>query len=111
MRAMPSPTWRTVPTSARSVSTSYSSIRCFRIEVISSGRSFTRSPFLMTLSCGCQLPAEALEPAAHARVETARAHLKHDPADQARIDLACRLDLAAGGLLDVLRSSRASLSE
>src|SRR6185503_10324561 len=38
---MPSPTWSTVPTSERSVSTSYCSIRCFRIEVISSGRSFT----------------------------------------------------------------------
>src|SRR5438876_286416 len=99
---MPSPTWRTVPTSARSVSTSYSSIRCFRIEVISSGRSFTQSP-LLVLSCGCQLPPEALEPAADARVETARADLEHDPADQARIDLACHLDLTAGGLLDVLQ--------
>src|SRR5919204_2011127 len=41
---IPSPTWSTVPTSARSVSTSYSSIRCLRIDVISSGRSFTGSP-------------------------------------------------------------------
>src|SRR5215471_10073535 len=41
---MPSPTWRTVPTSARSVSTEYSSIRCLRIEVISSGRSFKATP-------------------------------------------------------------------
>src|SRR5919198_2919660 len=41
---IPSPTWSTVPTSARSVSTSYSSIRCLRIEVISSGRSFTATP-------------------------------------------------------------------
>jgi len=38
MRAMPSPTWRTVPTSERSVSTSYCSILDFRIRVISSGR-------------------------------------------------------------------------
>src|SRR5919197_2912201 len=43
---MPSPTWRTVPTSARSISTSYCSIRSFRIEVISSGRSFTWSLLL-----------------------------------------------------------------
>src|SRR6266511_4148896 len=41
MRAIPSPIWRTVPTSARSVSTSYCSILSLRIEVISSGRSFT----------------------------------------------------------------------
>src|SRR5712691_3229571 len=45
MRAMPSPTWSTVPTSARSVSTSYRSIRSLRIDVISSGRSFTRASF------------------------------------------------------------------
>src|SRR4026209_2619119 len=41
MRAIPSPIWRTVPTSARSVSTSYSSICLRRIEGISSGRIFT----------------------------------------------------------------------
>src|SRR5579875_222901 len=46
MRAMPSPTCRTVPTSARSVSTSYCSIRCLRIEVISSGLSFMPSLLL-----------------------------------------------------------------
>ena len=40
-RAMPSPSWSTAPTSARFVSTSNSSIRLRRIEVISSGRSFT----------------------------------------------------------------------
>ena len=42
---MPSPTWSTVPTSARSVSTSKSLIRSLRMAVISSGRSFTRAPF------------------------------------------------------------------
>src|SRR5436190_818268 len=97
MRAIPSPTWRTVPTSARSVSTSNSSIRCFRIEVISSGRSFTRTP----LSNCCQLSLQALEPAAHARVEPVRADLEDDSADQARVDGARRLDLAAGRLLDL----------
>ncbi len=40
-RAMPSPSWRTAPTSARFVSTSNSSMRARRIDVISSGRSFT----------------------------------------------------------------------
>src|SRR4029078_4229172 len=55
---MPSPTWSTVPTSERSVSTSYCSIRCFRIEVISSGRSFTNlSPgfFTCPVLCGMYL--------------------------------------------------------
>src|SRR5829696_1264259 len=49
MRAMPSPTWRTFPTSARSVSTSNFSIRSFRIEVISSGRSFTERSFVSSV--------------------------------------------------------------
>src|SRR6266545_2563786 len=40
MRAMPSPTCSTVPTSERSVWTSYCSILVLRIDVISSGRSF-----------------------------------------------------------------------
>jgi hypothetical protein len=43
-RAIPSPTCSTVPTSDRSVSTSYCSILCLRIEVISSGRSFNAAP-------------------------------------------------------------------
>ncbi len=90
-RAIPSPTWRTVPTSARSVSTSYSWIRCFRIDVISSGRSFTKSPF----SYRCQLAAEALQTAADARVEPVRPDLEHDPADQLGVDAAARLNLAA----------------
>src|SRR4029450_8274494 len=42
---MPSPTWSTVPTSARSVSTAKSSMRCLRMVVISSGRSFTGAPY------------------------------------------------------------------
>src|SRR3954447_21742172 len=45
---MPSPICRTVPTSARSVSTSYCSIRWRRIDVISSGRSFKSSQLLMS---------------------------------------------------------------
>src|SRR5437764_1406713 len=51
---MPSPSWRTVPTSERSVSTSYCSIRCLRIDVISSGRSFKSAPCLKRLA---RLPA------------------------------------------------------
>src|SRR5918911_1848326 len=52
---MPSPTWRTLPTSARSVSTSYCSIRWRRIEVISSGRSFTRDSFQALPGAGSRL--------------------------------------------------------
>ena len=48
-RAMPSPTWRTEPTSERSVWTSYCSILDLRIDVISSGRSFN-SQLLVTSS-------------------------------------------------------------
>src|SRR5919197_2789022 len=96
---MPSPTWSTLPTSARSVSTSYSSIRCFRIDVISSGLSFTKSP----LSYGCQLAAQPLQTAAHARVEPVGAHLEHDSADQFGVDAAARLDAAPRRTLDLLQ--------
>src|SRR5919204_6387392 len=111
---MPSPTWSTVPTSARSVSTSYSSIRCFRIEVISSGRSFTKSPLLSEpgstqsleppgFSYRCQLAAEPLQTAAHARVEPVGAHLEHDSADQFGVDAAARLDTAPRRALELLQ--------
>ena len=107
-RAIPSPTWSTVPTSARSVSTSYSSIRCFRIAVISSGRSFTESPSVRGLTVSSrslgdgQLAPEPLEPPAHACVQAVRADVHDDAADQVRVDAARRLDLAARGLLDLL---------
>ena len=108
-RAMPSPTCSTVPTSDRSVSTSYCSIRDLRIEVISSGRSFTLSPcFRSSSSCGGELVAEALQAAAHAGVDAQRACLQDHAADQLGIDLAGRLDRAAGGLLD-LRDDRGCL--
>src|SRR5215210_2149650 len=105
---MPSPTCRTVPTSARSLSTSYSSMRCLRIDVISSGRSFTASPSALgvwwvprNLLGGRELAAEPLQAAAHARVETVRADLQHDPADQVGVDGASRLDRAAGRARDL----------
>src|SRR5689334_6281517 len=94
---MPSPTSSTLPTSARSLSTSYCSIRCLRIEVISSGRSF------MNLLSGCgQLAAQPLQAAADARVETVGTNLQDDAADQVGVDRARRLDLAAGRLLDLV---------
>src|SRR5579864_1833263 len=95
MRAMPSPIDRTVPTSARSVSTSYCSIRWRRIDVISSGLSFI---CLLALD---EFLSQSFQPAANARVDAVRAGLQHDPADEVRIDAARRLDLAAGRFLDL----------
>src|SRR5438105_14620440 len=93
---MPSPIWRTVPTSARSVSTSYCSIRWRRIDVISSGRSFK------ALSAPHEFVSQSFQSSAHARVDPVRARLQHDAADELRVDLARRFHLAAGGLLDLL---------
>src|SRR5438876_595495 len=95
MRAMPSPTWRTVPISARSVSTSYSSIRCRRIDVISSGRSFK------SLSAPHEFLSQSFQASAQARVDTVRAGLQHDAADQLRVDAAGRLDRSSSRLLDL----------
>src|SRR5581483_1014040 len=100
MRAMPSPICRTVPTSARSVSTSYCSIRCRRIEVISSGRSFT------SLSAPHECLSQSFQPSSHARVDAIRARLQHDAADEIGIDGPRRLDLPSRRLLD-LRNDRA----
>src|SRR5215210_5954974 len=109
-RAMPSPTWSTEPTSARSVWTSYSSIRLLRIDVISSGRSFKALScdwVVASLVCARgQFVAELLEPAAHARVDAQRAGLQDDPADQVRVDAARRLDRAPRRLLDLPRDRR-----
>src|SRR5215211_5172720 len=98
MRAMPSPTCRTVPTSERSVSTSYCSILDLRIDVISSGRSFKASPSLVR---GRQISAKSFEAAADAGVETQRARLEDDAADQVGVDGARGVDGAAGRALDL----------
>src|SRR5581483_4328875 len=95
---MPSPTWSTVPTSARSVSTSKSLIRSLRIAVISSGRSFTW--FLS--GSGNEFSGQALQAAAHAGVDAQRAGLQDDAADQLGIDMPRRLDGPAGRALDLL---------
>src|SRR2546423_6899216 len=101
---MPSPTWSTVPTSARSVSTSNSLIRSLRMAVISSGRSFTG--FLS--GSRDEFSGESFQAAAHACVDAQRAGLQDDPTDQLRVDRARRLDRAAGGLFD-LADDRARL--
>src|SRR5581483_11988902 len=93
---MPSPIERTVPTSARSVSTSYCSIRWRRIDVISSGRSFKGSPL-----CPHEFVSQAFQSAADARVDAVRAGRQDDAADDVRVDAARRLDLAARSFLDL----------
>src|SRR6059058_1955896 len=96
-RAMPSPTWRTAPTSARSVSTSNFSILSRRIDVISSGRSF----ICLSAPCVRQVLAKSFEPAAHARVEPHRSGLEDDASDQVWVHLAFRLDLASRSGFDL----------
>src|SRR3954451_4365912 len=98
MRAIPSPTCRTVPTSERSVSTSYCSILDLRIDVISSGRSFKASP---SLARGRQISAKSFEAAANAGVQAERAGLEDDAADQRRVDRARRVHRTAGRALDL----------
>src|SRR3954447_21334803 len=109
-RAMPSPTWSTVPTSASSVSTSYCSIRLRRIEAISSGLSCTGRVLLLLVAYDGrgQFLAQAREPAADARVDAHRARLDDEPADQVGVDARRCLDLAAGRRADLL-DDRASL--
>src|SRR4051794_30503441 len=95
MRAIPSPTDRTVPTSARSVSTSYCSIRERRIDVISSGRSFT------VVSAPHQFSSQSFKSSTHTRVRAIRAGLQHEAAQESRIDAARRFNLSSCRLLDL----------
>src|SRR5579864_8923200 len=99
MRAIPSPIWRTVPTSARSVSTSYCSIRWRRIDVISSGLSFKA---LSAPSCLHEFVSQSFQSSAYARVDAQRAGLQDDSAHEIGVDLLRRLDLAARRRLDLL---------
>src|SRR5215204_1430658 len=99
IRAMPSPTWSTPPTSARSVSTSYCSIRCLRIEVISSGRRRTR----LAPSGSCQLTAEVLQTGPDAGVHAVRSGLQHETSNETGVDRARGAQLAVGGAFDPLQ--------
>src|SRR5947209_12376983 len=99
MRAIPSPIESTVPTSARSVSTSYCSIRSRRIDVISSGRSFK------SLSTPHECLSQSFQSAAHTRVGPERPCLQHDAAEQSRVDAARRFNRASRRLFD-LRDDR-----
>src|SRR5690348_2443154 len=94
---MPSPIWSTVPTSARSVSTSYCSIRSLRIDVISSGRSFK------AFSAPHEFVSQSFQSPADARVDAQRARLQDDAADEVGVDLPRRLDLSSGRVLYLLQ--------
>src|SRR3954451_2140724 len=97
MRAMPSPTCRTAPTSARFDSVSKFSIRSRRIDVISSGRSFIWS----LAPCVGEVGSESIEPPADACVEPHRSGLEDDASDQIWIHLPRGLHLPAGRGLDL----------
>src|SRR3954453_16008204 len=95
MRAIPSPTARTQPPPARSASTSYCPIRERRIDVISSGRSFT------VVSAPHQFSSQSFKSSTHTRVRAIRAGLQHEAAQESRIDAARRFNLSSRRLLDL----------
>src|SRR3954451_14727979 len=92
-RAMPSATDRTVPTSARSASsTSSPSMRLLRMEVISSDLICTVR--LVSLDAR-HVAAQLVESVADRRVEHGVADAEHDAADDVRVDVGVELDLLA----------------
>src|SRR3954449_4283803 len=95
---MPSPTCSTVPTSDRLVSTSKSSMRCLRMDVISSGLSFKATPSLSR----CEFTAQPLEAATKTGVEAQRSHLEDDSSEQFGLDAPGGIHVAAAGALDLL---------
>src|SRR5215207_5643564 len=111
MRAMPSATDRTVPTSVRSAwPASRPSIRLLRMDVISSGLICMGWLSLLLGEGGRRggsgraddLPAQGVEAVADGRVEHLVADADDDPAEDVRLDGGGELDLAAGLLLDAL---------
>src|SRR5512139_4109336 len=116
-RAIPSATESTVPTSERSaLPVSRPSIRCRRIEEISSGliSMLVRVSLLLRNSLEARfsrrgsplrrlrdLPAQLLEPVEDARVEDHVAHLQLQAADDRGVDLALQLDRLPGLTLDL----------
>src|SRR5215218_6499315 len=110
MRAMPSPTERTVPTSVSSADPSSSpSMRLLRMEVISSGLICMGC---LSVSLGGSLRAsggalgdllsQALEAVADGRVEDLVADAQDDTAEDLRLDAGGELDLLAGLLADAV---------
>src|SRR3954468_7654124 len=102
-RAMPSLTLRTVPTSVRSASpTSRPSMRCLRIEVISSGLICIKVLgrwALGALGPG-QLASHLFEAVPDTGIEDAVAHSEDDAAEDLGVDLGGQLDPAVGLLGD-----------
>src|SRR4051794_36157465 len=97
-RAMPSATDRTVPTSARSASsTSSPSMRLLRMEVISSDLICTVR--LVSLDAR-HVAAQLVESVADRRVEHGVADAEHDAADDVGVDVGVELDLLARLLAD-----------
>src|SRR5215468_4382876 len=95
MRAMPSPTESTWPTSATSASVPKSAICCFRMAEISAARiSMTSDPLHRKL--------QARELALERCIHHARADLDHEPADQGWIDPEIDRDFAADGFPKLL---------
>src|SRR5487761_1134346 len=91
MRAMPSPTDSTCPTSATSASVPISAICFFRIAEISAARiSISTNPL--------HRQREPRQLALERRVDHARAHFDDKSAEQARIDAEIDHDLAVDGL-------------
>src|SRR5215207_4990478 len=110
MRAMPSPTERTVPTSVSSADPSSSpSMRLLRMEVISSGLICMGC---LSVSLGGSLRAsggalgdllsQALEAVADGRVEDLVADAQDDTAEDLGLDAGGELDLLAGLLADAV---------
>src|SRR5660397_279366 len=73
MRAIPSPTSSTMPTSSTSTSASYSSIWDLRTDVISSGLSFNGT--LQARCCAYQPVAKLLQTMTHAGISNAITYL------------------------------------
>src|SRR5262245_12649695 len=94
MRAMPSPTCRTVPTSSMSTPAWYCSICSRRTLVISSGRSFMAPgfPFSFFGSGRCldgrggEAALEVLEVVPHRAVHQEVARAEHEPPDDRGVD-------------------------
>src|SRR4051794_20635601 len=102
IRAMPSATDRTVPTSDRSAPpSSRPSIRSLRMLVISSGLICIRFlPRRLALRGSRQFLPQSFEPPAHARVQHLVPDAEDETADQVGIDVSVQVDLAAGLVLD-----------
>src|SRR5688500_12659503 len=108
MRAMPSPTSSTVPTSSTSSAASYFSSSRSSTDVISSGRIFISIPrFSVCRSClrphgaGRSQPAAKLhEPASQAPVDHRVAGADDEAAEERGIDLLLEDDRLAGRLLE-----------